>query len=84
MRTNWLCKQLDLLGVTYFREPEMNIVTIRSECVPESLAHKYNLVPQSHDESNQWYKIVLMDHVEIEHLKDFIQDLTSAKSLNPS
>lgn len=84
MRTNWLCTQLDQLGVTYFREPEMNIVTIRSECVPEFLAHKYNLVPQSHDESNQWYKIVLMDHVEIEHLKDFIQDLTSAKSLNPS
>lgn len=84
MRTNWLCKQLDQLGVTYFREPEMNIVTIRSECVPESIAHKYNLVPQSHDETNQWYKIVLMDHVEIEHLKDFIHDLVSSKSLSPS
>lgn len=84
MRTNWLCKQLDQLGITYFREPEMNIVTLRSECVPEPIAHKYNLVPQSHDESNQWYKIVLMDHVEIEHLKDFIQDLVSCKSLSPS
>jgi len=84
MRTNWLCKQLDQLGVTYFREPEMNIVTIRSECVPEELAHKYNLVPQTHDESNQWYKIVLMDHVEIEHLKDFIQDMVSCGHLNPS
>lgn len=84
MRTNWLCKQLDQLGVTYFREPEMNIVTIRRECVPESLAHKYNLVPQTHDETNQWYKIVLMDHVEIEHLKDFIQDMVTCKRLNPS
>ena len=84
MRTNWLCKQLDQLGVTYFREPEMNIVTIRSECVPETIAHKYNLVPQSHDESNQWYKIVLMDHVEIEHLKDFIHDMVSSQSLSPS
>lgn len=84
MRTNWLCKQLDQLGVTYFREPEMNIVTIRSECVPEAIAHKYNLVPQSHDESNQWYKIVLMDHVEIEHLKDFIHDMVSSKSLSLS
>lgn len=83
MRTNWLCKQLDQLGVTYFREPEMNIVTIRSECVPEELAHKYNLVPQSHDETNQWYKIVLMDHVEIEHLKDFIQDMVSCGYPNP-
>ena len=84
MRTNWLCKQLDQLGVIYFREPEMNIVTIRSECVPESLAHKYNLVPQTHDETNQWHKIVLMDHVEIEHLKDFIQDMVTCKRLNPS
>ncbi|GMQ24855.1 pyridoxal-dependent decarboxylase [Algoriphagus sp. NF] len=82
MRTNWLCKQLDQLGVIYFREQEMNIVTIRSECVPESLAHKYNLVPQTHDETNQWYKIVLMDHVEIEHLKDFIQDMLSSRSLS--
>lgn len=82
MRTNWLCKQLDQMGVIYFREPEMNIVTIRSECVPQSIAHKYNLVPQSHDETNQWYKIVLMDHVEIEHLKDFIQDMVSSQSLS--
>lgn len=84
MRTNWLCKQLDQLGITYFREPEMNIVAIRSECVPESIAQKYTLVPQAHDHTNQWYKIVLMDHVEIEHLKDFIQDMVSSQSLSPS
>ncbi|NVJ85284.1 MAG: aspartate aminotransferase family protein [Algoriphagus sp.] len=81
MRTNWLCKQLDLLEVPYFREPEMNIVTIRSFAVPEEIAHKYNLVPQSHDAGNKWYKIVLMDHVEIEHLKDFIHDLTEFKKI---
>jgi glutamate/tyrosine decarboxylase-like PLP-dependent enzyme len=84
MRTNWLCKQLDQLGVTYFREPEMNIVTMRSECIPMNIAHQYNLVPHTHDDSNQWYKIVLMDHVEIEHLKDFIQDMVSSKSLSSS
>ncbi|MCS5489970.1 pyridoxal phosphate-dependent decarboxylase family protein [Algoriphagus limi] len=81
MRTNWLCKQLDMLEVPYFREPEMNIVTIRSFAVPEEIAHKYNLVPQTHDEGNKWYKIVLMDHVEIEHLKDFINDLSSYKKV---
>lgn len=81
MRTNWLCKQLDLLQLPYFREPEMNIVTIRSFAVPKEIAHKYNLVPQSHDEGNKWYKIVLMDHVEIEHLKDFINDLSSFKKV---
>ncbi|MDP3472421.1 MAG: aspartate aminotransferase family protein, partial [Algoriphagus sp.] len=61
----------------------MNIVTIHAEAISAELAHKYNLVPKSHDESNEWYKIVLMDHVEIEHLKDFIQDLISSKNLNP-
>jgi glutamate/tyrosine decarboxylase-like PLP-dependent enzyme len=82
MRTNWLCKQLDELEIPYFREPEMNLVTVRAEFIPESIAEKYTLVPQSHDESNKWYKIVLMDHVEIEHLKDFIQDLISSKNLS--
>ncbi|HAZ26324.1 MAG TPA: aspartate aminotransferase family protein, partial [Algoriphagus sp.] len=75
MRTNWLCRHLNELGIPFFREPEMNIVTLRAEAVPDSIAHKYNLVPQSHSEDNEWYKIVLMDHVEIEHLKDFIQDM---------
>lgn len=84
MRTNWLCKQLDHLEIPYFREQEMNIVTIRAEAISVKLAHKYNLVPKSHDETNEWYKIVLMDHVEVEHLKDFIQDLISSKSLSSS
>jgi len=57
----------------------MNIVTIRAEAISEKLALKYNLVPKSHDETNEWYKIVLMDHVEVEHLKDFIQDLITSK-----
>ena len=39
------------------------------------IAEKYDLVPQQHDENNQWYKIVLMDHVEVEHLTTFIEDL---------
>ncbi|SFO67497.1 Pyridoxal-dependent decarboxylase conserved domain-containing protein [Algoriphagus ornithinivorans] len=81
MRTNWLCRHLNELGVPFFREPEMNIVTLRAEAVPDSIAHKYNLVPQSHSEDNEWYKIVLMDHVEIEHLKDFIQDMKSSQKL---
>jgi len=84
MRTNWLCNQLDQLEIPYFREPEMNIVTIRAEAISKKLAHKYNLVPKSHYETNEWYKIVLMDHVEVEHLKNFIQDLISPKSLTPN
>lgn len=80
MRTNYLCKSLDEMNVPYFREPEMNIVTIRSQAVPKELAKKYSLVPESHTSDNEWYKIVLMDHVEVEHLKDFIQELKVAKA----
>jgi glutamate/tyrosine decarboxylase-like PLP-dependent enzyme len=75
MRTRFLCNQLDALHIPYFREPFMNIVTIKAEYIPLAIAEKYDLVPQQHDENNQWYKIVLMDHVEVEHLTTFIEDL---------
>ena len=75
MRTSYLCKELDQLHIEYFREPFLNIVTIKSKYIPHELAEKYNLVPQQHNDQNQWYKIVLMDHVEVEHLSTFIADL---------
>lgn len=75
MRTQFLCNQLDAMQIQYFREPFMNIVTIKAEYIPLAIAEKYGLVPQQHDESNRWYKIVLMDHVEVEHLTTFIEDL---------
>ncbi|MEP1259427.1 pyridoxal-dependent decarboxylase, partial [Algoriphagus sp.] len=79
MRTNWFCKQLAEMGINFYREPEMNIVAIHAEEIPEEIAHNYTLVPEAHDESNKWYKIVLMDHVEIEHLKSFLEDLSHAR-----
>lgn len=78
MRTQFLCNELTKLHVEFFREPFMNIVTIKAEYIPESLAQKYGLVPQQHNEDNKWYKIVLMDHVEVEHLTTFIEDLKVA------
>ena len=75
MRTDWLCRQLDALTISYFREPNMNIVTISSKYISKELEEKYDLVPQKHDESNKWYKIVIMDHVEVDHLSTFIADL---------
>ncbi len=78
MRTHFLCRELGQLGISYFREPNMNIVTIHAENIPYSIAEKYDLVPQQHNEHNKWYKIVLMDHVEIDHLTTFIDDLKLA------
>lgn len=75
MRTQFLCNALDELQVKYFREPFMNIVTIQEEYVPQKLAQKYHLVPQEHQGNNKWYKIVVMNHVEVEHLTIFIDEL---------
>nr|WP_315157109.1 pyridoxal-dependent decarboxylase [uncultured Flavobacterium sp.] len=75
MRTQWLCDQLDELKIAYFREPFMNIVTIQSQFIKKYLVKKYDLVPQKHNSDNSWYKIVIMDHVEVDHLSTFITDL---------
>jgi tyrosine decarboxylase/aspartate 1-decarboxylase len=32
-------------------------------------------VPQKRNEKNQWYKAILMEHVEIEHLPLSVQEL---------
>jgi tyrosine decarboxylase/aspartate 1-decarboxylase len=86
MRTAFLCAELDKLHIKYFREPFMNIVTIHSEFIPEEIAEKFDLVPESHDKNNKWYKVVLMDHVEVQHLKAFINELikTTAKVTSSS
>lgn len=74
-RTDWCCKQLDQLGIKYYRYPKMNIITIKSEHIPATIAQKYGLVPDTHDNNPQWYKIVVMDHVEVEHLQAFLNEL---------
>lgn len=79
LRTNWLCKQLDNKGISYFRNPFMNIVTIKSEFVPEAVAHQFGLVSATHDDANQWQKIVVMDHVEVDDLEPFIKALPNFK-----
>jgi hypothetical protein len=38
------------------------------------LAAKFALVPDNH-EHPKWYKIVIMEHVEIEHLEVFLEAL---------
>lgn len=75
MRTDWFCKQLDALQIKYFRNKNMNIVTIDSSFIPNDLALKYDLVPEQHNENNRWYKVVIMDHVEIDNLMTLIDAL---------
>ncbi|HBI01246.1 MAG TPA: aminotransferase class I/II-fold pyridoxal phosphate-dependent enzyme [Flavobacterium sp.] len=77
-RTDFLCRELDKIGVNYFREPFMNIVTIHSEYISTEIANRFKLVPQSHLNDNKWYKIVVMNHVEPEHLITFIAELKAS------
>ncbi|MBS1773179.1 MAG: aspartate aminotransferase family protein [Bacteroidetes bacterium] len=75
-RTDWLCKQLDGLGIEYYRNPSMNIVTIKAQYVQPEVVHKFGLVPDSHQGQANWYKIVVMDHVQVEHLHEFIEEVS--------
>lgn len=75
LRTEWFCKQLDVLNIEYFRDPYMNIVTLKSQYVPEKVAQKYGLVPETHDGNNNWYKVIMMNHVEIDDLLKFVNEL---------
>ena len=75
LRTEWFCKQLNNLNIAYFRDPFMNIVTIKSSYVPEKLAQKFGLVPDTHNGISSWYKVIMMDHVEIDDLLKFVNEL---------
>lgn len=81
-RTDWCCNELNKLGVTYYRHPKMNIITIPVRYITTELAHEYGLVPDTHEEAPNWYKIVVMDHVELHHLQKFITELGNSLSTN--
>lgn len=74
-KTTRLCSDLDERGVGYFRNPDMNIVTIRGEFVSQTLADKYMLVPDVHGEDVKWWKIVVMEHVKQGVIDNFLRDL---------
>lgn len=77
-RTDWCCRQLQELGISFYRHPRMNIITMQATQIPAALAEKYGLVPDTHEGAPQWYKIVVMDHVLLDHLQQFTSDLAMA------
>lgn len=79
-RTDYLCEQLDRLGVKYFREPGLNIVTIRAEYISRELGNKYELVADSYEKQPKWYKIVVMSHVKTGYIDSFLAELKSELS----
>ncbi len=53
----------------------MNIVALEAKNIDLALTKRFDLVPQQHNAENKRHKIVLMDHVEVEHLTTFIAQL---------
>lgn len=80
-RTEWLCEKLAELNIRYYRNPYSNIVTIKGECLNEKIANKYWLVPDDHA-TPKWFKIVVMEHVTIERLTLFVDDLRNVAVSN--
>ncbi|GAA4843973.1 pyridoxal-dependent decarboxylase [Algivirga pacifica] len=75
MRTDWFCKRLDELGIKYYRDPRMNIISIHAEYITKEIAERFQLVPQKKEINNTWYKVLIMSHVEMEHLKELLLSL---------
>lgn len=73
--TDELCGMLNQMGIVYYRNRQMNLVTMRAGQIPAALAEKYTLVPDAHGSDAHWYKIVVMDHVKPALLRSFLEDL---------
>jgi len=66
-RTDWMCNELDKLGIDYYRHPQSNIITMKANQISHEIAKEFWLVPDNHDNPT-WFKIVVMDHVTIDKL----------------
>lgn len=74
-RTDWLCEKLDELGIDYYRNSFSNIVAIKAPFITKEIAEKYYLVPDNHHKP-KWYKLIVMDHVDLEQLEPLLGDLS--------
>jgi len=75
-RADWLCDRLNELKLPFYRNAFSNIITLVATGIPEELVHKYGLIPDNHH-APSWYKIVVMEHVTIDKLEDFLNDFGS-------
>ena len=75
-RTDWLCEKLDEIGIEYYRNKFSNIVTMKAEQVGKMIAEKFGLVPDDHHNPS-CYKVVVMDHVEVEKLQLLVNDIAA-------
>lgn len=77
-KTNRLCDRLADLGIHFFRDPHMNIVTMKASQIDPQVAREFMLVPDTHGDQPNWYKIVVMDHVTQGQLDRFLLQIQPA------
>lgn len=73
-RTDWLEQQLKAAKIPCYRNAFSNILALPESTVAAGIAAKYGLVPDDHH-APKWYKIVVMEHVTVEKLETFLEDL---------
>jgi tyrosine decarboxylase/aspartate 1-decarboxylase len=73
-RAKWFCEELDQMGISYYRHPFSNIITMRAEHVKANVPAQFGLVPDNH-KAPKWFKVVVMDHVEKDQLFKLLQAL---------
>ncbi|MBL4709359.1 MAG: aspartate aminotransferase family protein [Flavobacteriales bacterium] len=83
-RTDYLCQQLTELGIEFYRNPSLNIVTIKANQISSEIAAKFELVADSYEKHPFWWKIVVMDHVNYSVLDKFLKKLkeSTAEEIN--
>lgn len=79
-RASRICNKLDELGIKYFHNPFINIITIKNGYISKQLAEKYHLVADSYEFEAKWWKIVVMPHVKQGYIDSFLQELEAERN----
>lgn len=78
IETDKLCHALDDLGISYYRDPNLNIVTMHAHQIPKHIPSKYRLVSDNFGAEPKWWKIVVMQHTIGKVVDQFITDMREA------
>ncbi|MCB0476675.1 MAG: aspartate aminotransferase family protein [Crocinitomicaceae bacterium] len=73
-RRDRIASKYEELGIEYYCDPYMNIITAKAKNFDKALAKKYNLVADNY-QNPKWWKIVVMTHVQKHVIDEFLLEL---------
>lgn len=80
IETDKLCEALNDMGISYYRNPYLNIVAMHAPQIPAHIPPKYRLVSDNFGAEPKWWKIVVMQHTIGKVVDQFITDMREALS----